>query len=156
VLVPTTVLAYQHYNTFSQRLAEFPVRVEYLSRARSAKDVKVILADLEAGKIDILIGTHKIIGKGVKFKDIGLLIIDEEQKFGVAVKEKLKQMKVNIDTLTMSATPIPRTLQFSLMGARDLSTIATPPPNRYPIITSVDALSDDIVAEALNFELARG
>ena len=156
VLVPTTVLAYQHYNTFSQRLAEFPVRVEYLSRARSAKDVKAILADLEAGKIDILIGTHKIIGKGVKFKDIGLLIIDEEQKFGVAVKEKLKQMKVNIDTLTMSATPIPRTLQFSLMGARDLSTIATPPPNRYPIITSVDALSDDIVAEALNFELARG
>ena len=156
VLVPTTVLAYQHYHTFSQRLAEFPVRVEYLSRARSAKDVKAILADLEAGKIDILIGTHKIIGKGVKFKDIGLLIIDEEQKFGVAVKEKLKQMKVNIDTLTMSATPIPRTLQFSLMGARDLSTIATPPPNRYPIITSVDALSDDIVAEALNFELARG
>lgn len=153
VLVPTTVLAYQHYHTFSQRLAEFPVRVEYLSRARSAKDVKAILADLEAGKIDILIGTHKIIGKGVKFKDIGLLIIDEEQKFGVAVKEKLKQMKVNIDTLTMSATPIPRTLQFSLMGARDLSTIATPPPNRYPIITSVDALSDDIVAEALTSSL---
>jgi len=156
VLVPTTVLAYQHYHTFKNRLAEFPVRVEYLSRARSAKDVKAILADLEAGKIDIVIGTHKLIGKGVKFKDLGLLVIDEEQKFGVAVKEKLKQMKVNIDTLTMSATPIPRTLQFSLMGARDLSTIATPPPNRYPIITSVDVLSDETVAEAINFELARG
>ncbi len=156
VLVPTTVLAYQHYHTFSERLKDFPVRVEYLSRARSAKDVKEILADLEAGKIDIVIGTHKLIGKGVKFKDLGLLIIDEEQKFGVAVKEKLKQLKVNIDTLTMSATPIPRTLQFSLMGARDLSTITTPPPNRYPIITSVDALSDDVVAEAVNFELARG
>ncbi len=156
VLVPTTVLAYQHYHTFKNRLAEFPVRVEYLSRARSAKDVKAILTDLEAGKIDIIIGTHKLIGKGVKFKDLGLLVIDEEQKFGVAVKEKLKQMKVNIDTLTMSATPIPRTLQFSLMGARDLSTIATPPPNRYPIITSVDVLSDETVAEAINFELARG
>ena len=156
VLVPTTVLAYQHYHTFKNRLAELPVRVEYLSRARSPKDVKAILADLESGKIDIIIGTHKLIGKGVKFKDLGLLVIDEEQKFGVAVKEKLKQMKVNIDTLTMSATPIPRTLQFSLMGARDLSTISTPPPNRYPIITSVDALSDETVAEAINFELARG
>ncbi len=156
VLVPTTVLAYQHYHTFSERLKDFPVRVEYLSRARSAKDVKAILADLEAGKIDIVIGTHKLISKTVKFKDLGLLVIDEEQKFGVAVKEKLRQLKVNIDTLTMSATPIPRTLQFSLMGARDLSTIATPPPNRYPIITSVDALSDDTVAEAINFELARG
>lgn len=156
VLVPTTVLAYQHYHTFRNRLAEFPVRVEYLSRARSAKEVKAILADLEAGKIDIIIGTHKLIGKGVKFKDLGLLIIDEEQKFGVAVKEKLKQLKVNIDTLTMSATPIPRTLQFSLMGARDLSTIATPPPNRYPIITSVEPLADETVAEAINFELARG
>ncbi len=156
VLVPTTVLAYQHYHTFKNRLAEFPVRVEYLSRARSAKEVKAILADLEAGKIDIIIGTHKLIGKGVKFKDLGLLIIDEEQKFGVAVKEKLKQLKVNIDTLTMSATPIPRTLQFSLMGARDLSTIATPPPNRYPIITSVEPLADETVVEAINFELARG
>ncbi len=156
VLVPTTVLAYQHFHTFSERLKDFPVRVEYLSRARTAKDTKAILADLEAGKIDIVVGTHKLIGKGVKFKDLGLLVIDEEQKFGVAVKEKLRQMKVNIDTLTMSATPIPRTLQFSLMGARDLSTIATPPPNRYPIITQVDALSDEIVAEAINFELARG
>ncbi len=128
VLVPTTVLAYQHYNTFRQRLKDFPVRVEYMSRARSAKQVKEILADLAAGKIDILIGTHKLISKSVKFKDLGLLIVDEEQKFGVAVKEKLKQMKTNVDTLTMSATPIPRTLQFSLMGARDLSAITTPPP----------------------------
>lgn len=155
VLVPTTVLAYQHYHTFKDRLAEFPVRVEYLSRARSAKDTKQILADLEAGNIDIIVGTHKLIGKSVKFKDLGLLIVDEEQKFGVSVKEKLRQMKVNIDTLTMSATPIPRTLQFSLMGAREISTIATPPPNRYPIITSVDAMNDDVVSEAINFELAR-
>ena len=155
VLVPTTVLAYQHFNTFKERLKEFPVRVDYLSRARSPKQVKEILVDLEAGKIDIIIGTHKLIGKSVKFKDLGLLVIDEEQKFGVAVKEKLKQMKVNIDTLTMSATPIPRTLQFSLMGARDLSSINTPPANRYPIVTSVTALSDDIVSEAINFELSR-
>ncbi|MCM1336691.1 MAG: transcription-repair coupling factor [Candidatus Amulumruptor caecigallinarius] len=155
VLVPTTVLAYQHYNTFRERLKDFPVRVDYLSRARSAKQVKEILADLEAGKIDILIGTHKLIGKNVKFKDLGLLVIDEEQKFGVAVKERLKQLKVNVDTLTMSATPIPRTLQFSLMGARDLSSITTPPANRYPILTGVNTLSDDIVSEAINFELAR-
>ena len=155
VLVPTTVLAYQHYNTFSERLKDFPVRIDYLSRARSAKQVKEILADLAEGKIDIIIGTHKLISKSVKFKDLGLLIIDEEQKFGVAVKEKLKQLKVNIDTLTMSATPIPRTLQFSLMGARDLSAINTPPANRYPIVTTVTALSDDIVSEAINFELAR-
>lgn len=155
VLVPTTVLAYQHFTTFSQRLKNFPVRVEYLSRARSAKQVKQILADLEDGKIDILIGTHKLIGKSVKFKDLGLLVIDEEQKFGVAVKEKLKQMKVNVDTLTMSATPIPRTLQFSLMGARDLSAIQTPPPNRYPILTSVDSLSDEVLSEAINFEISR-
>jgi transcription-repair coupling factor (superfamily II helicase) len=155
VLVPTTVLAYQHYNTFSERLKDFPVRVEYLSRARTAKQVKAILADLAEGKIDIIIGTHKLLGKTVKFKDLGLLIIDEEQKFGVAVKEKLKQIKVNIDTLTMSATPIPRTLQFSLMGARDLSAITTPPANRYPIVTSVTPLTDDIMAEAINFELSR-
>ncbi len=155
VLVPTTVLAYQHYNTFARRLADFPVRVEYLSRARSAKAVKQILADLADGKIDILIGTHKIIGKGVNFKDLGLLVIDEEQKFGVAVKEKLKQMKTNVDTLTMSATPIPRTLQFSLMGARDLSAITTPPPNRYPIVTTITALDDDTVSEAINFEMSR-
>ncbi len=155
VLVPTTVLAYQHFNTFRERLKEFPVRVEYISRARSAKDVKKITADLAEGKIDILIGTHKLIGKDVKFKDLGLLIVDEEQKFGVAVKEKLKQMKVNVDTLTMSATPIPRTLQFSLMGARDLSAITTPPANRYPILTSINSLNDDIITEAINFEMSR-
>ncbi len=155
VLVPTTVLAYQHFRTFSSRLKDFPVRVDYLSRARSPKQVKEILKDLEEGRIDIIIGTHKLIGKGVKFKDLGLLVVDEEQKFGVAVKEKLKQMKVNVDTLTMSATPIPRTLQFSLMGARDLSNILTPPPNRFPIITNVCSLTDDILAEAVNFELSR-
>ena len=155
VLVPTTVLAYQHFNTFKERLKEFPVRVDYISRARSPKDVKQILTDLAEGKIDILIGTHKLIGKDVKFKDLGLLIVDEEQKFGVAVKEKLKQLKVNVDTLTMSATPIPRTLQFSLMGARDLSAITTPPANRYPIVTSINALNDDIVTEAVNFEMSR-
>ncbi len=155
VLVPTTVLAYQHYRTFTDRLKELPVRVDYLSRARTPKQVRSIIKDLAEGKIDILIGTHKIIGKEVKFKDLGLLIIDEEQKFGVAVKEKLKQLKVNVDTLTMSATPIPRTLQFSLMGARDLSAINTPPPNRYPIVTSVNAGDDDIISEAINFELSR-
>ena len=137
VLVPTTVLAYQHYQTFSERLKEFPCKVEYLSRARSAKDTSRILKELADGQIQILIGTHKLIGKSVKFKDLGLLIIDEEQKFGVSVKEKLRQLKVNVDTLTMTATPIPRTLQFSLMGARDLSVIQTPPPNRYPIQTEV-------------------
>lgn len=155
LLVPTTVLAYQHFNTFRERLKEFPVRVEYLSRARSAKQTREIVRDLAEGKIDILIGTHKIIGKDVKFKDLGLLIIDEEQKFGVAVKEKLKQVKVNVDTLTLSATPIPRTLQFSLMGARDLTALNTPPANRYPIITSVNAAGDEIFAEAINFELSR-
>jgi len=155
VLVPTTVLAYQHFNTFKNRLKEFPVRVDYLSRARSAKEVKQIKADLAEGKIDILIGTHKLIGKDIKFKDLGLLIVDEEQKFGVAVKEKLKQMKVNVDTLTMSATTIPRTLQLSLMGARDLSAITTPPANRYPILTSVNAINDDIMLEAVNFEMSR-
>ncbi len=155
VLVPTTVLAYQHYNTFRDRLKDFPVRIDYLSRARTAKQVKEILKDLADGKIDILIGTHRIIGKDVKFKDLGLLVVDEEQKFGVAVKERLKQMKVNVDTLTMSATPIPRTLQFSLMGARDLSAITTPPANRYPILTSVNTLTDDILSEAVNFEMSR-
>ena len=155
VLVPTTVLAFQHYTTFSERLKDFPVKVDYLSRARKPKEIKQILGDLEAGKIDIIIGTHKLIGKSVKFHDLGLLVIDEEQKFGVAVKERLKQLKVNVDTLTMSATPIPRTLQFSLMGARDLSAITTPPANRYPIMTSVNVLNDDIVQEAINFELSR-
>ena len=155
VLVPTTVLAFQHYRTFSERLHDFPVRVDYLSRARKPKEVKQLLADLKEGKIDILIGTHKLIGKTVQFHDLGLLVVDEEQKFGVAVKDKLKQLKLNVDTLTMSATPIPRTLQFSLMGARDLSTLTTPPANRYPILTTVGTLNDDIVAEAINFELSR-
>jgi transcription-repair coupling factor (superfamily II helicase) len=155
VLVPTTVLAFQHYNTFSDSLKDFPVRVDYLSRARKPKEVKQLLADLEEGKIDIIIGTHKLIGKSVKFKDLGLLVIDEEQKFGVSVKEKLKQLKVNVDTITMSATPIPRTLQFSLMGARDLSAITTPPANRYPILTSLGTLNDEVMREAINFELSR-
>ena len=155
VLVPTTVLAYQHYLTFKERLKEFPCRVEYLSRARSAAKSKAILEDTKEGKIDILIGTHKLTGKDVKFKDLGLLIIDEEQKFGVAVKEKLRQMKVNVDTLTMTATPIPRTLQFSIMGARDLSMIQTPPPNRYPIHTEIHNFDAEVVKEAINFELSR-
>ena len=155
VLVPTTILAYQHYQTFSERLKDFPVRVEYISRARSARQTKEVLEDLKAGKVDIIIGTHKLIGKDVKFKDLGLLIIDEEQKFGVSVKEKLRQMKINVDTLTMTATPIPRTLQFSLMGARDLSIIQTPPPNRYPIQTEIHTFSPEIVAEAINFEMSR-
>lgn len=155
VLVPTTVLAYQHYQTFAGRLKNFPVRVEYLSRARSAKTAREVLADLEAGRIDIIIGTHKLIGKAVKFKDLGLLIIDEEQKFGVATKEKLRKMKTNVDTLTMSATPIPRTLQFSLMGARDMSIIQTPPPNRYPICTEVHTFDKDVICDAINFEMSR-
>ena len=155
VLVPTTVLAYQHYRTFSKRLKDFPVRVDYLTRARSAKQTKEVLADLAEGKIDIIVGTHKLIGKAVKFKDLGLLIIDEEQKFGVATKEKLRQMKVNVDTLTMSATPIPRTLQFSLVGARDMSVIQTPPPNRYPIQTEIHTFSPEIIVDAINFELSR-
>ncbi len=155
VLVPTTVLAMQHYHTFSERLKDLPVRVEFISRAKKPKEVKQILADLEAGKVDIIIGTHKLIGKGVKFKDLGLLIVDEEQKFGVAVKEKLKQLKVNVDTLTMSATPIPRTLQFSLMGARDLSALNTPPANRQPIVTNVSLFDDEVIKEAVNFELSR-
>lgn len=156
LLVPTTVLAMQHYHTFRDRLKDFPVRVEFLSRAKKAAETRQILADLKAGKIDILIGTHKIIGKQVEFKDLGLLVIDEEQKFGVAVKEKLKQLKTNVDTLTMSATPIPRTLQFSLMGARDLSNLNTPPANRQPINTTVSVLDDDTLKEAVSFELSRG
>ncbi|MBR4367728.1 MAG: transcription-repair coupling factor [Prevotella sp.] len=155
VLVPTTVLAYQHFQTFSSRLKDLPVRVEYLSRARSTKQTTAILKDLAEGKIDILIGTHKLIGKSVKFKDLGLLIIDEEQKFGVSTKEKLRQMKTNVDTLTMSATPIPRTLQFSLVGARDLSIIQTPPPNRYPIQTEIHTFGAEIIADAINFEMSR-
>ena len=155
VLVPTTVLAYQHFQTFKKRLEGLPCKVEYLSRARTAKDTSRILKELAAGDINILIGTHKIIGKSVKFKDLGLLVIDEEQKFGVSVKEKLRQLKVNVDTLTMTATPIPRTLQFSLMGARDLSVIQTPPPNRYPIQTEVHTFNEEIITEAINFEMSR-
>ena len=155
VLVPTTVLAYQHFQTFSSRLKGMPVRVDYLSRARSAAKTKEILRDLADGKINIIVGTHKLIGKSVKFKDLGLLIIDEEQKFGVVTKEKLRQMKVNVDTLTLTATPIPRTLQFSLMGARDLSVIQTPPPNRYPVQTEVHTFSTELIAEAVNFEMSR-
>ncbi len=155
VMVPTTVLAYQHYRTFTERLKNFPVRIEYLSRARSAKQTSEILKALKEGRVDILIGTHKLIGKTVEFKDLGLLIIDEEQKFGVATKERLRQMKTNVDTLTLTATPIPRTLQFSLMGARDLSVIQTPPPNRYPIQTELHTFSPEVISEAINFEMSR-
>ena len=155
VLVPTTVLAYQHFRTFSSRLKDMPVRVDYLTRARSAKQTTALLKDLAEGKIDIIIGTHKLIGKSVKFRDLGLLIIDEEQKFGVSTKEKLRQLKSNVDTLTMSATPIPRTLQFSLVGARDLSVIQTPPPNRYPIQTEIHTFGAEIITDAINFEMSR-
>lgn len=155
VLVPTTVLAFQHYKTFLSRLKEMPVRVDYLSRARTAKQTREVLANLKEGKIDILIGTHKLIGKSVEWHDLGLLIIDEEQKFGVATKEKLRKLKTNVDTLTMSATPIPRTLQFSLMGARDMSIIRTPPPNRYPVQTELGVYGHEIIADAINFEMSR-
>lgn len=155
VLVPTTVLALQHYKTFASRLKDFPVRVDYLTRARTTAQTKALLKDLADGKINILVGTQKLIGKSVKWNDLGLLIIDEEQKFGVAVKEKLRQLKVNVDTLTMSATPIPRTLQFSLMGARDFSVIQTPPPNRRPIQTEIHTFSHEVIAEAVNFEMSR-
>lgn len=156
VLVPTTVLAFQHFKTFSKRLEGMPVRVDYLSRARTTKQTRQVTEDLAAGKIDILVGTHKLIGKSVKWKDLGLLIIDEEQKFGVATKEKLRQLKTNVDTLTLSATPIPRTLQFSLMGARDMSIMRTPPPNRYPIQTEIATFSSEVIADAINFEMSRG
>lgn len=156
VLVPTTILAMQHYKTFKARLADMPCTVDYLSRLRTAKEQKDILARLESGELNIVIGTHKLIGKSVKFKDLGLLIVDEEQKFGVGVKEKLKQLKVNVDTLTLTATPIPRTLQFSLMGARDLSVINTPPPNRQPVLTEVHTFDEGIIKEAVSFELNRG
>ena len=155
VLVPTTILALQHYRSFTERLRNFPVRVEYLNRTKSAKEVSQIREDLAAGKIDILIGTHKILGKQIVFRDLGLLIIDEEQKFGVAAKEKLTQMSVSVDTLTLTATPIPRTLQFSLMGSRDLSVISTPPPNRQPILTESHVFSEEIVRDAVEAELAR-
>jgi len=155
VLVPTTVLALQHYHTFKDRLKDFPCTVEYLSRARNTMQTKEVLERLAKGEVDIVIGTHKLVGKNVKFKDLGLLIIDEEQKFGVTVKEKLKQMKVNVDTMTMTATPIPRTLQFSLMGARDLSIINTPPPNRYPVQTEIHLYDEDVIREAIQIEMNR-
>lgn len=155
VLVPTTVLAFQHFQTFSERLKDFPCRIDYISRARTSAQIKAILKDTAEGKVDILVGTHRIVSKDVRFKDLGLLIIDEEQKFGVSVKEKLRQLKTNVDTLTMTATPIPRTLQFSLMGARDLSSITTPPPNRYPVQTEVERFNPDIIREAINFEMSR-
>ena len=155
VLVPTTVLAFQHFKTFKERLQGMPVNVDYLSRARSAKQTRQVLEDLAAGRIDIIIGTHKLLGKSVKWHDLGLLIIDEEQKFGVSTKEKLRKLKTNVDTLTMSATPIPRTLQFSLMGARDMSIMRTPPPNRYPIHTEIGTFGHEIITDAINFEMSR-
>ena len=156
VLVPTTILALQHYRSFTERLRDFPVRVEYINRTKSTKEVSQIREDLASGKIDILIGTHKMLGKQIVFRDLGLLIIDEEQKFGVAAKEKLTEMSVSVDTLTLTATPIPRTLQFSLMGSRDLSVISTPPPNRQPILTESHVFSEEIVRDAVERELARG
>lgn len=156
VLVPTTILALQHYRSFTERLRDFPVRVEYINRTKSAKEVNRIREELASGRIDILIGTHKMLGKQIVFRDLGLLIIDEEQKFGVAAKEKLTQMSVSVDTLTLTATPIPRTLQFSLMGSRDLSVISTPPPNRQPILTESHAFSEEIIRDAIEAELARG
>ena len=156
VLVPTTILALQHHKTFSDRLKAFPCRVDYLNRFRSAADQKKILGDLKEGRIDILIGTHRLLSKDIEFSDLGLLIIDEEQKFGVSSKEKIKQMKINVDTLTLTATPIPRTLQFSLMGARDLSVINTPPPNRYPVQTEIHPFGEEVIREAIKFEVSRG
>lgn len=156
VLVPTTVLAYQHYNTFSKRLEGMPCRVEYISRMKKSADIKRILNDLKEGKVDIVIGTHRLTSKDVEFKDLGLLVIDEEQKFGVGMKEKLKRLKLNVDTLTMTATPIPRTLQFSLMGARDMSIIRTPPPNRYPIVTELHRFDEKLIREAVLYEMSRG
>ena len=156
VLVPTTILALQHYRSFMERLRDMPVKVEYLNRSKSAKQTRQIAEELESGQIDILIGTHKMLGKDIKFRDLGLLIIDEEQRFGVAAKEKLTQLSVNVDTLTLTATPIPRTLQFSLMGSRDLSVISTPPPNRQPIITESHTFSEELVKDAIEAELSRG
>jgi len=156
VLVPTTILALQHFKTFNDRLGEFPCTIEYINRFKSAKEQTLIKQKLKEGKIDILIGTHRLISKDIQFKELGLLIIDEEQKFGVAAKEKLKQLKVNVDTLTLTATPIPRTLQFSLMGARDLSVINTPPPNRYPILTEIRPFGEEVIRDAINYEIDRG
>ena len=156
ILVPTTIFALQHFKTFSERLDEFPCTVEYINRFKSAKQQTQIKKELAEGKIDILIGTHRLISKDIKFKNLGLLVIDEEQKFGVGAKEKLKALKVNVDTLTLTATPIPRTLQFSLMGARDLSIINTPPPNRYPILTELRSFNEEVISDAINYEIDRG
>ena len=155
VLVPTTVLAYQHYNTFMKRLEGMPCRIEYISRMKRPGEIKKILKDLKDGKVDVVIGTHRLTSKDVEFKDLGLLVIDEEQKFGVGVKEKLKRLKLNVDTITMTATPIPRTLQFSLMGARDMSIIRTPPPNRYPIVTELHRFDEQLIKEVILYEMAR-
>ncbi|NDV64371.1 transcription-repair coupling factor [Bacteroides sp. 224] len=155
VLVPTTVLAYQHFQTFKERLKDFPCKVDYLSRARTKAQANAVIDGLKKGEVNILIGTHRILSKDIQFKDLGLLVVDEEQKFGVSVKEKLRQLKVNVDTLTMTATPIPRTLQFSLMGARDLSVISTPPPNRYPIQTELHVFNEEVITDAINFEMSR-
>ena len=152
----TTILAFQHYQTFCERLKELPVRVEYLNRFRTAKEKNQVLADLASGKVDILIGTHQIVNEKVKYKDLGLLVIDEEQKFGVAVKDKLKTLRENIDVLTLTATPIPRTLQFSLMAARDLSVITTPPPNRYPIESQIISFNEEVIRDGIAYELQRG
>ncbi len=156
VLVPTTILAMQHYRTFSERLANFPVKIDYVSRFKSDKEIKQIVNNAKEGKLDILVGTHRIVSKDVEFKNLGLLIIDEEQKFGVKVKDRLKELKVNVDVLTLTATPIPRTLHFSLMGARDLSIIATPPPNRQPVTTELHTFDEVVIRDAVSFELRRG
>ena len=156
VLVPTTILALQHYRTFSERLKGLPANIDYINRFKSSKQIKDSLKRLEEGKIDIIIGTHRLVSKDVKFKDLGLMIIDEEQKFGVSVKEKLKVMRANVDSLTLTATPIPRTLHFSLMGARDLSIISTPPPNRQPVQTELHVFNDALIKEAVSYELDRG
>jgi transcription-repair coupling factor (superfamily II helicase) len=156
ILVPTTILALQHYKTFSERLKEFGATVEYINRFRSTKEKNEVFKGAEEGKVEILIGTHALLNKGLKFKDLGLLIIDEEQKFGVAAKEKLRSLQVNVDTLTLTATPIPRTLQFSLMAARDLSIIRTPPPNRQPIYTERRVFSDELIKDAIYYEVQRG
>jgi transcription-repair coupling factor (superfamily II helicase) len=156
ILVPTTILAFQHYKTFSDRLKDFPVTVDYVNRFKSSKEKKETLKKLEEGKIDIIIGTHALLGKDVKYKDLGLMVIDEEQKFGVGHKEKIKTLRTTVDCLTLTATPIPRTLQFSLMGARDLSIINTPPPNRQPIQTEIQTFNEDFIREAIYFEAERG
>lgn len=156
ILVPTTILAMQHFHTFSERLENLPVKVEYINRFRTAKEIKEIIAQVKTGEIDILVGTHKIVNKDIVFRDLGLLIIDEEQKFGVKTKDQLKNLRVNVDVLTLTATPIPRTLHFSLMGARDLSVIATPPPNRQPVTTEVQTFQEEVIRDAVSYELRRG